>query len=1021
MAFQAPTPTETSAKASELLEKSKSPSNYFDLKTPEDYDEDIESGALRAGGAPSIWSMRNIGVLVSFCCVTVVYGMSLSILYAVMNNYLYMSGLLVATAKALVQIPRVLRVFLSALSDIYPIFGYRRRPYMVIGWSVAFVACFIMAVIPLGDPYYEDASLEDIDLADMTPEQLALVHTDAPHQGTKFIFLFMLANLDAVIAYGPTYGIFIELSQREPEHIRGRLQTNVFMVRNALAIVTAFLTGLCLNSTEYGGTFSWSIGFNGIMWICTAVCLITIPFCWFCVAEEKVEQTKSIGTFYKEIYEVIQQQPFYRLFIFRYFTKILGSVSVTASSNIQSIYAQVTPLNDGLAACLSQVLVVAGISSIKKWGLQWNWQYLAIFFQLFAVFVDAFPTYFTIWNVFRSQWFWLGVPLLEDFVGEFVDYTTTITMVEIADPGREATSMGFLGSITAAAKPFGTVITKSVDSYFDIGQTALKRDDHAVHMDLSYAYIIAYLFNIVAVVFAFLLPRQKHEAQAMKQNGGKSKLIGTVSVVIFLFSVAWAIVTHLLSLWDSTSCLRIAGDEEAVHQNRVLFMYGNTIANFIKFLQKQSKKSFLKRLASNRKVVAAIQDFNEDIDDLYKLLNLVHIQEMSKWKQEWEENRRKQEQMLVTIALDQQRVQRDIQNKDGDLVEGLAMLKFEIQHKSKENSIATLALMKKTFKKVVSTSKAKVPPTPEWFIASDDVDFDAKNQFDCGSYGSVHRGTWGRGAKVVIKCLLMDDEQAKDSFFKEVEVWRRLNNPHVVELFGACHVATPAFFVCEDAIHGNLADYFETDKSEIWRLFYEAAVGLDYLHEQKVVHGDLKCNNILVGADDKAKICDFGFSYIRSQSVGLSTKAQTDTIRWKAPECLMPMSEENPDAEHNPRFASDVFSFGMCIIEAFSNEPPYGFTDDEAILEAKLEMASYDRPEGFEDDEWALVERLCDPDWEQRIQLSAAINELKRFADREAERNNEDNTDRVCLGCEAKVAIEFAFCGNCGHRVAPPA
>ncbi|RLN44604.1 hypothetical protein BBO99_00003660 [Phytophthora kernoviae] len=1021
MAFQAPTPTETSAKASELLEKSKSPSNYFDLKTPEDYDEDIESGALRAGGAPSIWSMRNIGVLVSFCCVTVVYGMSLSILYAVMNNYLYMSGLLVATAKALVQIPRVLRVFLSALSDIYPIFGYRRRPYMVIGWSVAFVACFIMAVIPLGDPYYEDASLEDIDLADMTSEQLALVHTDAPHQGTKFIFLFMLANLGAVIAYGPTYGIFIELSQREPEHIRGRLQTNVFMVRNALAIVTAFLTGLCLNSTEYGGTFSWSIGFNGIMWICTAVCLITIPFCWFCVAEEKVEQTKSIGTFYKEIYEVIQQQPFYRLFIFRYFTKILGSVSVTASSNIQSIYAQVTPLNDGLAACLSQVLVVAGIFSIKKWGLQWNWQYLAIFSQLFAVFVDAFPTYFTIWNVFRSQWFWLGVPLLEDFVGEFVDYATTITMVEIADPGREATSMGFLGSITAAAKPFGTVITKSVDSYFDIGQTALKRDDHAVHMDLSYAYIIAYLFNIVAVVFAFLLPRQKHEAQAMKQNGGKSKLIGTVSVVIFLFSVAWAIMTHLLSLWDSTSCLRIAGDEEAMRQNRVLFMYGNTIANFIKFLQKQSKKSFLKRLASNRKVVAAIQDFNEDIDDLYKLLNLVHIQEMSKWKQEWEENRRKQEQMLVTIALDQQRVQRDIQNKDGDLLEGLAMLKFEIQHKSKENSIATLALMKKTFKKVVRTSKAKVPPTPEWFIASDDVDFDAKNQFDCGSYGSVHRGTWGRGAKVVIKCLLMDDEQAKDSFFKEVEVWRRLNNPHIVELFGACHVSTPAFFVCEDAIHGNFIDYFETDKSEIWRLFYEAAVGLDYLHEQKVVHGDLKCNNILVGADDKAKICDFGFSYIRSQSVGLSAKAQTDTIRWKAPECLMPMGEENPDAEHNPRFASDVFSFGMCIIEAFSNEPPYGFVDDEVILEAKLEMASYDRPEGFEDDEWALVERLCDPDWKQRIQLSVAINELKRLADREAERNNEDNTDRVCLGCKAKVAIEFAFCGNCGHQVAPPA
>ncbi|POM72571.1 Serine/threonine protein Kinase, partial [Phytophthora palmivora] len=109
-------------------------------------------------------------------------------------------------------------------------------------------------------------------------------------------------------------------------------------------------------------------------------------------------------------------------------------------------------------------------------------------------------------------------------------------------------------------------------------------------------------------------------------------------------------------------------DEEAMRQNQVLFMYGNTIANFLKFLQKQSKKSFIKRLASNRKVVAAIQDFNEDIDELYRLLNLVHIQEMTKWRKEWDEDRRKQEQMLLTIAANQQRIHADLQNKDNNLV-----------------------------------------------------------------------------------------------------------------------------------------------------------------------------------------------------------------------------------------------------------------------------------------------------------------------------------------------------------------
>jgi predicted amidophosphoribosyltransferase len=461
-------------------------------------------------------------------------------------------------------------------------------------------------------------------------------------------------------------------------------------------------------------------------------------------------------------------------------------------------------------------------------------------------------------------------------------------------------------------------------------------------------------------------------------------------------------------------------DEQTMRQNRVLHMYGKTIANFLKFLKKQSQKSFIKRLASNRKVVAAIQDFNEDIDDLYKLLNLAHIQEMAKWRREWDEERRKQEQMLLEIAANQQRIHADMNSKDGNLVESLAMLKFELTHKKGQNSLATLAMMKRTFNKITRTSGAKVPAVPEWFIGSDDVEFDTNEAFDMGSYGAVTRGTWGKGAKVVIKSLLMDDDQAKESFFKEVEVWKRLNNPHVVELFGACHVSTPAFFVCEDAIHGNFANHFMEDKSDIWKLIYEAALGLDYIHTQKVVHGDLKCNNIVIGADDKAKICDFGFSYIRSQSVGLSKKATTDTVRWKAPECLLPASEEDPGAV-NPRFASDVYSFGMCIIEAFADEPPYALDDDDTIMEKVFGGEEYPRPEGLKDDEWGLVKRLTEPDWKQRISLSTAISELQVFAAREKERNNVDKTDRVCPSCSAPVGLEFSFCGACGHRVAASA
>ncbi|KAI9985282.1 hypothetical protein PInf_004608 [Phytophthora infestans] len=447
-------------------------------------------------------------------------------------------------------------------------------------------------------------------------------------------------------------------------------------------------------------------------------------------------------------------------------------------------------------------------------------------------------------------------------------------------------------------------------------------------------------------------------------------------------------------------------DETVLRQNRVLFMYGRTISDFLTFLKRQSQKSLIKRLASNRKVVDAIQDFHSDMDELFKLLNIVHMVEMAKWKQEWEEDRKRIHQQMADILANGQSIHAEIQSSGSTLKEGLAMIKYELEHKKEQNDPEQLKLMHKAFKTVVRTSKAKVPVVPEWFISSDDVEFDAKDQFDCGSYGSVHRGVWGKGAKVVIKCLLMDDDQAMKSFIKEVDVWNKLSNPHIVKLFGACHVSTPAFFVCEDAIHGNLADYLMEDKSE-------AALRLHYLHSEKVVHGDLKCNNIVIGGDDKAKICDFGFSYIRSQSVGLSAKAQTDTVRWKAPECLMPMGESDADAAHNPRFASDVYSFGMCIVEAFSDEPPYALDDDDTILEKVFSGEEYHRPEGLKDDEWQLVQRLTEPDWDKRIGISAAIDELQRFAERQKDAHQ---ATQECPSCSMNVRLDLSSVASVDHR-----
>ncbi|RLN90386.1 hypothetical protein BBJ28_00016331 [Nothophytophthora sp. Chile5] len=472
-----------------------------------------------------------------------------------------------------------------------------------------------------------------------------------------------------------------------------------------------------------------------------------------------------------------------------------------------------------------------------------------------------------------------------------------------------------------------------------------------------------------------------------------------------------------------------AAPPERWSRDSLLQRLGDTLVVFVKFLQKRSETSFVKRLANSRKVEEELMNFHGDLDSLETLLtggDGANPTEKLKWTQQWTEDRRKKLQEMQALADNAQLLHDE---KGGpEFMEGLFMLKFEVDHKASDYKTDQSAkdhvtLMRRVLNKLTRLSRVSLPKIPEWFIPRDDVDFNDQDFFDCGSYGTVHRGTWrkgatrGKGAKVVIKCLLVDEEDAKQSFLKETEVWRQLDHPHVIKLYGACHVGTPAFFVCEDAIHGSFGEYFEQDKSHLWRLFYEAALGLGFLHAEKVVHGDLKCNNLLVGGDDKAKICDFGFSYIRSQSVGMSAKNQTDAIRWKAPECLMP-AHEDPNPQFNPRFASDVYSFGMCIIEAFLGEAPYGLDDDEEIMEAIFATKPYPRPDGMKDDEWALVQRLIDPEWTERISLADAIDQLKLFADREEAASVLVAETRMCLRCRARMPIDFDFCGKCGSRIA---
>jgi serine/threonine protein kinase len=201
-----------------------------------------------------------------------------------------------------------------------------------------------------------------------------------------------------------------------------------------------------------------------------------------------------------------------------------------------------------------------------------------------------------------------------------------------------------------------------------------------------------------------------------------------------------------------------------------------------------------------------------------------------------------------------------------------------------------------------------------------------------------------------------------------------------VRLFGACHVGSP-FFVCEYATNGTLVEYLRHYPYELWRLLHEATLGVQYLHERDIVHGDLKGNNIVIGSDKKAKVTDFGLS--STVSVSDESRAQIPGAwHWVAPECILGMDARSTSA-------SDVFSLGMCVVEALrvvdslqhgSASPvprlPWGDLDN-AVVKFQLSRGNLPtRPTGCSDDEWSLVTRMCCHDPAKRLKISTVIDEL---------------------------------------------
>ncbi|KAG9127555.1 hypothetical protein FRC07_012300 [Ceratobasidium sp. 392] len=96
----------------------------------------------------------------------------------------------------------------------------------------------------------------------------------------------------------------------------------------------------------------------------------------------------------------------------------------------------------------------------------------------------------------------------------------------------------------------------------------------------------------------------------------------------------------------------------------------------------------------------------------------------------------------------------------------------------------------------------------------------------------------------------------------------------------------------------------------------QLAFAIEYLRKEKVVHGDIKGDNVLVAQDGTLKVTDFGLSIMHDKAIEFShTEPGGETLRWMAPELF------TEDVQRS--FEADIYAMGMTMLEIITGDVPF--------------------------------------------------------------------------------------------------
>jgi len=183
-----------------------------------------------------------------------------------------------------------------------------------------------------------------------------------------------------------------------------------------------------------------------------------------------------------------------------------------------------------------------------------------------------------------------------------------------------------------------------------------------------------------------------------------------------------------------------------------------------------------------------------------------------------------------------------------------------------------------------------------------------------------------------------------NGFIQEAKMLKKLNHPNIIRVidFGK---EDGTFYTVMEYIDGeDLKKLLLYKKIKNFQRKYDIVLqigrGLNYLHENNIIHKDIKPENILVSENNEVKIIDFGLANYNRLRIFTRNQFIDGTPTYMAPEQIEKRHIDN---------RTDIYSYGILIYEMLTGRVPYQGNDKNEIMRAHINIHTQPRPLSYYD------------------------------------------------------------------------